>query len=270
MFRNDNDFDEVSAYRKEQERNKKNNQLNQDQRFENRDDFERDNYSYRKEQQLKEEKQKFNEETKNDYQSQELPTFPNARSRTKDVTSEVLGTLLSIGVAVIIFVFIFNVLSDGSDEYFDDSLPMMEMNSMNAKEFIDEYYRARDNYLEIDKIYDDEGNVNFDYDKSFSINKNHTFDEYYSDEFDENVRCVDISGEDEYNLLTCALDVYYIDNYYYPDDFTNALEKTNIEEKFIYSLTNTNNETIYFINGYVYSKEYIDLVKSWLKNDGFK
>lgn len=148
-----------------------------------------------------------------------------------------------------------------------------------AVKFIEEYQIAKDNYLDFNKVkVDDYGRVIFNGeelygDDTFSIKITNTYFYRYDYDIDSYLRCIDFPVASKRYDGICAmhlLEDYDVNQFNSPEDFVKALAKNNIKLKDKYLVKNTKHKIIYSIKGFTFSQEYIDLVKSWLKNDGFK
>ena len=140
----------------------------------------------------------------------------------------------------------------------------MEIGPMDAYELMDKYKRAKNNYFDLENIeYDSDDTLVFEYEYPFSIELANTYEKKWSS---DTFRCVNLELKDHFIDAICA----EANNYYYPEDFVVAKKRNNIKLKDKYLVKNTKYKMVYFINGYVYSKEYINLVKDWIENDALK
>ncbi len=98
----------------------------------------------------------------------------------------------------------------------------MEIAPIDAYELIIEYKKAKDNYFDIKNVeYDSYDELVFEYENSFSIELNNTYERKWED---STFRCVDIEPKDKYSVIICAED----SNYDYPEDFIVAMDRNNI------------------------------------------
>ncbi len=269
MFRNDNDFDEVSAYRKEQERNNQNDRFSQDNRFDRRDDFKYD-------EDFGKEESTFSED---DYQP--IPKVPK-----QTPFSRIKSLIVTIITIILISSIFGNMVRGCSSIFFAEDLPkevatnemvepevvegnfpLMESKTMNTSEFLKEYEKAKKNQIKFDRL--TRNYLSGDYTKSFSIIEKYLTSEY-SEDNETRFLCVSEIDEETYKYkpLNCIRDVNKFEDLKYPSDFVEAVSKESIQ-LYDYLIYNSDSNIAYVINGRVYTQELIDLIIQW-HNNGFK
>jgi len=154
---------------------------------------------------------------------------------------------------------------------FSDYLePAKEINAQEFEKLYDEARRNKINFSRISKAY-----LSGDYLKphradtsSLSIQRDVDNDQSYLCLEDNKGTSKDME------LLICGLYDLYTD-IEYPNDFLKAVEENNADvnnEKIYlndYEISRTKQQSVYYINGFYYSKELADLIVEWNKTKSF-
>lgn len=239
MFNRKDDFDDVKKYKKQQElqNRQKEDRFYEDDRFLKRDDFFKVEYNEVKKSQYE---KKYRKENKINDKKQSRAYF--------------IMILIGLVIAISSLVFFDN------DVEINDKKPLtiIKVEAMNAIEFNKESKIAKDNYLS--KASDIK---NFNSNQSFSTNIKNT--EINNKELSniKNLRCLYLNNE---NPIACAVQIFYPNGYLYPDDFMNYFNELSLSKRKTYYVSESNNNTIYFIKGNIYSHEFVELVNLFMVN----
>lgn len=272
MFRNDNEYDEVSAYKKEQEKRNLDERFHQDERFNNRDDFKYDEDFGKDDPTFRD----------SDYQPHNNAPKPRKKSKGRNVFTTIITFIFIVSIFSTIvrgcnnFFFeeeptqekdISEIVESEDSENNEEDLPLLKSKSMNTSEFLKEYEQAKKNKIVFDRH--SRKYLEGDYSQSFTM-----IEKYFNSEYsqDDTTRYLCISELDDetykYNHLSCIKEANDFSDLKYPSDFIEAIGNTDISLN-DYRTYNTESNVVYVINGQLYTKELIDLIKSWDKTGSF-